>query len=130
MKTLVRLLSVAAILPLAGCVLAIGNTPDEEGGGVGKRLSALEKRLGALEEKCGACAGGQCMQLGMMNGKSMMKVMKMGEMKVEGKDGKFLVTGQDGKPIVIDLEKCDMGGMVMVEEKADDDDAKEKKAGE
>lgn len=121
MKTLVRLLSLAAILPLAGCVLAIGNTPDDEGGGVGKRLSAVEKRLGALEEKCGACSMMKCIEVKAMDGKGAKEV------KFEG--GKVLISTSEGKPMVIDLEKCDMGGMVMVEEEAADD-AKEKKAGE
>ena len=118
MKGIVRVLSVALLLPAAGCVLAVGNTPDE-GGAMGKKVSALEKRVGALEEKCGACAGMECIRLGVMDGKGGTAMMRMGELKMEGKGGKIVLVGPDGKQTEIEIGE---GGMIQIEEEGEEDE--------
>ena len=99
MTAIRRLLPLAAALLLPGCVLAVGNTPDE-GGAVGKRLSAIEKRIGALEEKCDGCEGAACIDLGTPDAKSTMKVWRKGQMKVmkvgEGGSGNLQVLKMGG----------------------------------
>jgi len=101
MKAIRRILPLAALLPLGGCVLAIGNTP-EEGGPVGKRLSAIEKRLDALEK------GNACFMPGgaMPAGAFTIQGGECGDMKVMG--GKVIFIGPDGKKTEMNLGEGDM----------------------
>jgi hypothetical protein len=96
MNAIRRLVPLVALLPLAGCVLAIGNTPDDEGA-TGKRLKSIEQRLGALEKKCGVC--------------------EMGDDKcvvIDGKAGAFMPMGGKARIVIVN---SDTGGKRIIEAK-------------
>ena len=77
----------ALAVPLSGCVLAIGNSPDEEGA-TGKRLKAIETRLDALEKRSNGTMPGMISFDG--NGKA----MPVGNATI-------VLSGSDGKPILM-----------------------------
>ena len=94
MKIRIAVGALSLVLPLAGCVLAIGNSPDDEGA-QGKRLKAIEKRLEALEAKLGPCIPTTF-------------TMDGGGMVMPGGKGTIVISGPDGKPHVVNLGKGDM----------------------